>query len=230
MSISTELQILRDNKASIKAAIEAKGQVVGDAPMSEWASKIQAISSSEPSLASLPQDIRFGYSLFVTVPDNIMRYLNIERSNTIFNGMFYACPNLERFEGLTRDPSDVGGMFAQCGKLNHVEIDLSGINYTFQMNNIFGSEYLKAGKLTYIHLKGLGTSPNLEYIPLYGTVAWERESMIKTLLDDSYDRRTAGYADCEIRIPQITMDRLTADDIAAIEAKGYVFVPKTVNP
>lgn len=44
-TIAENLQTIIDSKAAIKAAIEAKGVAVGDAPLAQYASKIGEIQT-----------------------------------------------------------------------------------------------------------------------------------------------------------------------------------------
>lgn len=48
-----------------------------------------------------------------------------------------------------------------------------------------------------------------------------RQSLVKTLRDYSFDRVTAGYSACTIKLHADTLARLTAEEIAAITAKGF---------
>lgn len=48
-----------------------------------------------------------------------------------------------------------------------------------------------------------------------------RQSLVKTLRDYSFDRVTAGYSACTIKLHANTLARLTNEEIAAITAKGF---------
>ena len=49
-----------------------------------------------------------------------------------------------------------------------------------------------------------------------------RQSLIDSLITYSFDRASAGYPTCEIKLYSTTKSLLTSDEIAQIEAKGFV--------
>ena len=48
-----------------------------------------------------------------------------------------------------------------------------------------------------------------------------RQSLIDSLLTYSFDRATAGYSTCTIKLHSSTKALLTEDEIAQITSKGY---------
>ena len=51
-----------------------------------------------------------------------------------------------------------------------------------------------------------------------------RESLVNSLVNWSFDRTAAGYAPATITLSPVTFARLTSDEIAAINAKGFTIV------
>ena len=102
-----------------------------------------------------------------------------------------------------------------------------------------GTPLDKAGKAAngatarYVLLKDFGTgsectSADFTYWPNWGiedeTVplsAGARQSLIDTLITYSYDRATAGYSTCTVKLHADTKALLTQDEIAQMTAKGY---------
>lgn len=62
----------------------------------------------------------------------------------------------------------------------------------------------------------------IQYLDRWGIDTNEnRQSLVDTLLTYSYDRATAGYSAATIKLHADTLARLTAEEIAAITAKGF---------
>lgn len=82
-------------------------------------------------------------------------------------------------------------------------------------------------------LKGLGTpsgvtsyaNANMNYCPNWGVNSTEipdaRQSLVDSLLTYSFDRATAGYSTCTIKLHSNSYNQLTAQELADIQAKGY---------
>ena len=51
-----------------------------------------------------------------------------------------------------------------------------------------------------------------------------RQSLIDSLITYSFDRASASYPTCNIRLSDNTSALLTSDEKAQIEAKGYLFI------
>lgn len=66
------------------------------------------------------------------------------------------------------------------------------------------------------------TAANFNLIPNWGTGSNEaRQSLIDTLLTYSFDRATAGYSPCTLKLADNTKAVLTEEEIAQITAKNY---------
>lgn len=83
--------------------------------------------------------------------------------------------------------------------------------------------------LQYIRIINLGKSGCTTY-PFYSAENWgadsagNLQSLVDTLLTDSYDRAAASMATATVKLPAATLARLTEEQKAAITAKGYTLV------
>lgn len=57
-----------------------------------------------------------------------------------------------------------------------------------------------------------------------------RQSVVDTLLTNSFDRATAGYSPVTLQLSEQTVAALTTDEIAAITAKGYTITSHSTPP
>ena len=101
------------------------------------------------------------------------------------------------------------------------------------MSNTYFTGWGTMNKLRYVLLKDFGTgsgctSASFTYWPKWGIEdeteplsAGARQSLIDTLITYSYDRATAGYSTCTVKLHADTKALLTQDEIAQITAKGY---------
>ena len=101
------------------------------------------------------------------------------------------------------------------------------------MSNTYFTGWGTMNKLRYVLLKDFGTksgftSASFGYWPKWGiedeTVplsAGARQSLVDTFITYSYDRATAGYSTCTVKLHADTKALLTQDEIAQMTAKGY---------
>ena len=101
------------------------------------------------------------------------------------------------------------------------------------MSSTYFTGYGTMNKLRYVLLKDFGTksgftSANFTNWPKWGIEdesvplsAGARQSLIDTLITYSYDRATAGYSACSVKLHNNTKALLTQDEIAQMTAKGY---------
>lgn len=107
---------------------------------------------------------------------------------------------------------------------------VEGLNFARVTNaTIFGtgttSGYQKP-YLRYMRIVNLGQSELTDYdfsrATVWGTGSEEaRQSFVNSLLTDSYDRATAGMVPATVRLSTASKAALTAEEIAAITAKGF---------
>lgn len=98
------------------------------------------------------------------------------------------------------------------------------------MTNATNIKYLFWGahNIQVIKLKNLGTQPSVstnyafEEVNQWGQGSDEaRQSLVDSLLTNSFDRATAGYSALTIKLMPQTLALLTDTEKAAITAKGY---------
>ena len=124
-------------------------------------------------------------------------------------GMFYNCKNLKRIEGLS---------FKSMGSISYSS---SFIFSSTSNNNV----------TRYILLKDIGTNSSCTKLVMTSAQVWgidsdeipdARQSLIDSLLTYSFDRRAAGYSDCTIQLYKDVKAVLTSEELASIQAKGYI--------
>lgn len=99
-----------------------------------------------------------------------------------------------------------------------MSLDLSSMPTPSFGNGVVNTEYCV--------LKNIGKVSNFNWneanMSNWGNYSEDnRQSLVKTLRDYSFDRVTAGYSACTIKLHANTLARLTQEEIAAITAKGF---------
>lgn len=139
--------------------------------------------------------------------------------------MFEGCASLESVAGLdTSSATSLERLFTGCRKLTEVpELDVGKATTVMDM-------FCDCVSLRKVRLKGFGTAAeNADGVFKNATLLGEggeenRQSLVDTLLTDSFDRAAAGMPALTLRyFPAAVKNRLTAEERAAIEAKGYKF-------
>lgn len=162
--------------------------------------------------------------------------------------MFYNCKTIEKFTATTDVLTTCNGMFKYSDSIKEVgelktqnctsfyemfwnapniqkitKIDISSISND-------GDFFSSANSLTFALFTNLGkaqskTTFHNNFFPkltVWGSGSeTNRQSLVDTLLTYSFDRATADYSACTIKLHADTLARLTAEEIAAITAKGY---------
>ena len=160
---------------------------------------------------------------------------NIDLSQaTDMTYMFYNCVGLSVLdfsEFNTEKVTNMSSIFSNCTNLQKVvNLDVSSL---FGSVSLVG--YPSISKLRFLKLKNLGkhsglTTYNFTYITYWGdesnTVEYPltegaRQSVIDSLITDSFDRAAVGFNKCIITLSSKTKPLLTEDEIAQITAKGY---------
>ena len=115
-------------------------------------------------------------------------------------------------------------------------IKIAGLSLKSLYTNISSSTFAGWGtmnKLRYALLKDFGTisgftSADFGYWSYWGIEdenvplsAGARQSLVDTFITYSYDRATAGYSTCTVKLHANTKALLTEDEIAQMTAKGY---------
>ena len=131
---------------------------------------------------------------------------------TSMNSMFYYCYKLQRIDGyldwtkISSYPSSFIYSSSSYGcPLRYMTIkNLGTTGTTFNFNNT--------------HLQNWGDESDTTTYPLS---VGARQSLVDSLLTYSYDRAANGLSICKIQLHSKVKARLTADEITAIQNKGY---------
>lgn len=131
--------------------------------------------------------------------------------------LFSNCLSLERVNGVVNVESD-----GKC-------------YYTWDMyksGGLWGLLYNDVN-LRYLVLDGLGKNPECDGATFERAYNWgegseeNRQSLVDSLLTNSYDRAGAGYTKvCSLSLDTLCIARLTAEEIAAITAKGFTIAER----
>ena len=141
------------------------------------------------------------YSL-TTIPE-------MDTSNvTNFDDIFYSCTSLTTIEGISFKS------FADSTMNYHYLVGWDSI------------PSLRKAVFKDIGYQSTAVQFNTENIENWGVNTSEipdaRQSLVDSLITYSFDRASAGYQTCEITLSSTTKALLTSDEIAQIEAKGFV--------
>lgn len=117
-------------------------------------------------------------------------------------------------------------MFSNCKKLEKIEgLDLTSVT---NISNLFG--FSNNTTLRHALFKNLGTTSGLTSYDFSKATNWgvadatytdARQSLVDSLLTYSFDRATAGYSTCTIKLSSNSKNLLTSQEISDIQAKGY---------
>lgn len=148
-----------------------------------------------------------------------------------FEHMFQWCDYLIQVPDYTgMSPLTMSGMF-ECGASGgHPLSRIEGLNFARATDaTLFGTDNSTSRRkpnLRYMRIINLGQSELTAYdfslATVWGTGSEEaRQSLVNSLLTDSYDRAAAGVAPATVRLSTASKAALTAEEIAAITAKGF---------
>lgn len=148
-----------------------------------------------------------------------------------FSNMFYGCASITTIPELdTSNSNYMSSMFQGCSKLTTIE----GISFKSYTASTMSGSYLVGwnsnDSIRKAVFKDIGYNSNttkfeFNYITNWGVNTDEipdaRQSLIDSLITYSFDRATAGYPTCTIRLSSTTKALLTEDEIAQITSKGF---------
>ena len=145
--------------------------------------------------------------------------------------MFNGCKSLTSVTLFdTSNVESMEKMFYNCSSLTTIE-GISFKSFTAStMSTYYLCGYSRITSLRKAVFKDIGYQStavqfNTEYIANWGVNTSEipdaRQSVIDSLITYSFDRATAGYPTCTIKLSTNTKALLTADEIAQITAKGF---------
>ena len=146
---------------------------------------------------------------------------------TTMQQMFLNCSGLTTVPPLnTSACTNMTQMFNGCSKLEKIE----GLDFTSvtSISNFFGTS--NNTTLRYALFKNLGTPSGMTSYDFSRARNWgvadstytdARDSLVDSLLTYSFNRATAGYSTCTIKLYSTVKNLLTAQEISDIQAKGY---------
>ncbi len=122
-------------------------------------------------------------------------------------------------------PSNIDTAFAHCTKLRRINgMDFAMMKQPVSFNtfvNCYSVEYLRSINLG----QGQCTTYDFRGLTRWGSGSEENlQSLVDSLLTDSYDRAAAGMPVAKITLRSATSSRLTDEQKSAITAKGYTLV------
>ena len=143
------------------------------------------------------------------------------------SAMFSDCSGLTTVPELnTSACTNMQMMFTDCTKLEKI----GGLDLTSVTNISYFFGFSNNITLRHALFKNLGTPSNMTSYDFSKATNWgvadstytdARQSLVDSLLTYSFDRATAGYSTCTIKLSANSKNQLTAQEITDIEAKGY---------
>lgn len=148
------------------------------------------------------------------------------RNVTVMRNAFMSCPLRSLPPMQTGKVTNMSDMLNGCRCIEKIErLDVSSVT---AISYIFSNT---GTKVKFALFTNLGKPQNMTNYPGVQAFAnlsnWghdneeNRQSLVDSLLTYSFDRAAAGYSTCTITLHADTLARLTAEEIAAITAKGF---------
>lgn len=143
--------------------------------------------------------------------------------------MFQYCNSLTLLNVSNWDTSlitSISGVFQNCMNLESLNLSDWDITKVTSMTNTFNI----CTNMREFNLNNIGVNSTLTSVYFSDFEYWginnekypnARQSLINTLLTNSYDRASAGYSSCRISLNKNVKKLLTDDEIAAITSKGF---------
>lgn len=147
---------------------------------------------------------------------------------------FSDCNSLTTIDLTGWDTSKVNSFYSFIKSCNNLK-QIKGYLDIMSASDKFTSYYYMTGFSTQYNLrqmtfKNIGYASNattfdMTYVASWGvnsdTITEARQSLIDSLITYSFDRATAGYSSCTLKLYYNTKAVLTEEEIAQITAKGY---------
>ena len=174
-------------------------------------------------------------------------HLDIRSQGRDMSNMFYSCSGLTSLDltGFnTSAVTNMASMFSSCSGLT--SLDLTGFDTSAVTN--MGEMFRNCSGLTSLDLTGFDTSavtnmgnifsgcsgltslilgpnffktPNVAMVNFSYSPKWINDTVVTSLVTNSYDRATAGLRTMRLQLSTNTKAALTDEQKAAITAKGY---------
>ena len=140
---------------------------------------------------------------------------------TDMSSMFSSCSRLPSLNLSSFDTSmvtDMRFMFGGCSSLISLDLSSFDTSAVMKMLNMFAG----CSRLTYLIL-GLNffKTPNVTSINFSDLTQWTNDTVVTSLITNSYDRAAAGLSTMKLYLSANTKAALTDEQKAAITAKGY---------
>ena len=152
---------------------------------------------------------------------------NASNIDTILGG---SSSNSAKYINWDIDTSELTSMSNPFSRYVIALFGLFSIKKLGNVNYYTISGYSKSDSLRQITLADVGTNPSqttvdCSYWNMWGvnksSIPDARQSLIDSLITYSFDRATAGYSKCTIKLSAKTKSLLTEEEIAQITAKGF---------
>ena len=140
---------------------------------------------------------------------------------TSMASMFYSCSGLTSLDLTGFDTSAVtfmGEMFSGCSGLTSLDLTGFDTSAVTSMGNIF---YSCSGLTSLILGPNFFKTPNVAMVNFSYSPKWINDTVVTSLVTNSYDRATAGMKTLNLQLSANTKAALTDEQKAAITAKGY---------
>lgn len=135
-------------------------------------------------------------------------------------GMFYSCTGLARLKLNATNIAQGGSMFYNCAALTTIlELDLSSV--TDISNMFYNCTLLHTLFITNLGKSSLTYYPYFSPLSAWGSTEEGRQSLIDSLITNSYNRASNGMSACRITLHANVKALLTTGEKAAITAKGF---------
>ena len=148
-------------------------------------------------------------------------HLDIRSQGRDMSNMFYSCSGLTSLDLTGFDTSAVtnmGEMFRNCSGLTSLDLTGFDTSAVTNMGNIFSG---CSGLTSLILGPNFFKTPNVAMVNFSYSPKWINDTVVTSLVTNSYDRATAGLRTMMLQLSTNTKAALTDEQKAAITAKGY---------
>ena len=172
--------------------------------------------SSGSGKLKLPDGTKFGGS------SNLDILTNVDTSSvTDMNGIFEDCITFVSLDLSPLDTSsvtDMGRMFNNCNKLASLDLSSFDTSSVTDMSSMFNGCSKLTSLLLGVNFFKTKSVTSIDFSPC---TAWVGDTVVTSLVTNSYDRAAAGLGTLTIKLSTNTKAALTDEQKAAITAKGY---------
>ena len=187
---------------------------------------LQTIPSNAKTIIPFINTFSFkGYLSGTSLVYNYISYIGFSATDTSMitdmSGMFNLCSKLTSLDlsGFnTSMVTNMHDMFNSCSKLTSLDLSSFNTSAVTSMVNMFRN----CSSLTSLILgPNFFKTPNVTSIDFSYSTQWTNDTVVTSLVTNSYDRATAGLSAMTLQLSANTKAALTNEQKAAITAKGY---------